>query len=153
MQTLPWIKLCCPAIGPGSNRGKISNFRTFRCETLEPNSRRHGGSKQKGNMKIVTIGGARPQFIRAGAISRAIKEFDRRSQIRRDKKRRIQEILVHTGQHYDYRMDSVFFLQNLDFPGRMTTRGGPVRMPSRPRGCLNVSRLSSKKEILLLTSI
>ena len=60
-------------------------------------------------MKIVTIVGARPQFIKAGAISRAIKEFNRRSQIRRDKKKRIQEILVHTGQHYDYLMDKVFF--------------------------------------------
>jgi UDP-GlcNAc3NAcA epimerase len=60
-------------------------------------------------MKIVTIVGARPQFIKAGAISRAIKEFNRRSQSRPYRKRRIQEILVHTGQHYDYLMDKVFF--------------------------------------------
>ena len=60
-------------------------------------------------MKIVTIVGARPQFIKAGAISRAIEEFNRRSQTRRDKKKRIQEVLVHTGQHYDYLMDKVFF--------------------------------------------
>jgi UDP-N-acetylglucosamine 2-epimerase len=60
-------------------------------------------------MKIVTIVGARPQFIKAGAISRAIKEFNRKSQSRPYRKRRIQEILVHTGQHYDYLMDKVFF--------------------------------------------
>jgi UDP-GlcNAc3NAcA epimerase len=60
-------------------------------------------------MKIVTIVGARPQFIKAGAISRAIKEFNRRPQSRPYGKRRIQEILVHTGQHYDYLMDKVFF--------------------------------------------
>ena len=60
-------------------------------------------------MKIVTIVGARPQFIKAGAVSRAIKEFNRRSQSRLYGKRRIQEILVHTGQHYDYLMDKVFF--------------------------------------------
>jgi UDP-N-acetylglucosamine 2-epimerase len=66
-------------------------------------------------MKIVTIVGARPQFIKAGAISRAIKEFNGRSQSRLYEKRRIQEILVHTGQHYDYLMDKVFF-KELELP-------------------------------------
>jgi len=66
-------------------------------------------------MKIVTIVGARPQFIKAGAISRAIQEFNKRLQHRRYKKRRIQEILVHTGQHYDYLMDKVFF-EELELP-------------------------------------
>ena len=51
-------------------------------------------------MKIVTIIGARPQIIKAAALSRAIKEryADR-----------IQEIIVHTGQHYDDNMSQVFF--------------------------------------------
>jgi UDP-GlcNAc3NAcA epimerase len=53
-------------------------------------------------MKIVTVVGARPQFIKAAAIRRAIQEINHA-------KRRIQEILVHTGQHYDYMMDAVFF--------------------------------------------
>ncbi len=53
-------------------------------------------------MKIVTIVGARPQFIKAATVSRVIREFNK-------KKDRIQEILVHTGQHYDYLMDKVFF--------------------------------------------
>ncbi len=60
-------------------------------------------------MKIVTIVGARPQFIKAGAVNRAIREFNKRSRTRFYKKRRIREILVHTGQHYDYLMDKVFF--------------------------------------------
>jgi len=60
-------------------------------------------------MKIVTIVGARPQFIKAAAISRSIQEFNKRSKPRLYEKRRIQEILVHTGQHYDYLMDKVFF--------------------------------------------
>jgi UDP-N-acetylglucosamine 2-epimerase len=55
-------------------------------------------------MKIVTIIGARPQFIKAGVVSRAIQRFNRRV-----KKKRIREVLVHTGQHYDYLMDKVFF--------------------------------------------
>ena len=53
-------------------------------------------------MKILTIVGARPQFIKAAAVRRAIQKIN-------TMKRRIQDILVHTGQHYDYMMDKVFF--------------------------------------------
>jgi UDP-GlcNAc3NAcA epimerase len=53
-------------------------------------------------MRIVTVVGARPQFIKAGAVSRAIQEFNA-------KKSRIREIWVHTGQHYDTLMNKVFF--------------------------------------------
>ena len=65
-------------------------------------------------MKIATIIGARPQFIKAARVSRAMQGFNqafRRSQ----SKDRIREILVHTGQHYDYLMDKVFF-EELDLP-------------------------------------
>ncbi|MBM4276281.1 MAG: UDP-N-acetylglucosamine 2-epimerase (non-hydrolyzing) [Deltaproteobacteria bacterium] len=58
-------------------------------------------------MKIVTVIGARPQFIKAAVVSRAIQISN--------KKKKIQEILVHTGQHYDYLMDKVFF-EELDLP-------------------------------------
>ncbi|MBZ5706047.1 MAG: UDP-N-acetylglucosamine 2-epimerase (non-hydrolyzing) [Acidobacteriia bacterium] len=53
-------------------------------------------------MKIVSIVGARPQFIKAAAVSRALREQHR-------------EILVHTGQHYDYEMSGIFF-DGLDLP-------------------------------------
>ena len=53
-------------------------------------------------MKIVTVVGARPQFIKAGAVNRAIQEINKG-------KRRLREIWVHTGQHYDTLMDKVFF--------------------------------------------
>jgi UDP-N-acetylglucosamine 2-epimerase len=53
-------------------------------------------------MKIVTIVGARPQFVKAGAVSRAVVELNKRG-------KRIREIWVHTGQHYDYLMNKVFF--------------------------------------------
>jgi len=48
-------------------------------------------------VKVLTIVGARPQFIKAAVVSA---EF-----VRRD----IDEVLVHTGQHYDYEMSQVFF--------------------------------------------
>ena len=51
-------------------------------------------------MKIITIIGARPQIIKAAAISRAI---------RNKHKNEITEIIVHTGQHYDENMSKVFF--------------------------------------------
>ena len=56
-------------------------------------------------MKIFTIVGARPQFIKAAVISRAIEEYNQRTTT----KEHIEEILVHTGQHYDENMSAVFF--------------------------------------------
>jgi len=54
--------------------------------------------------KLVDIVGARPQFIKVGPILRAIEAYNRAHP-----DRAIQEILVHTGQHYDYEMSRVFF--------------------------------------------
>ncbi|MBQ6730062.1 MAG: UDP-N-acetylglucosamine 2-epimerase (non-hydrolyzing) [Bacteroidales bacterium] len=51
-------------------------------------------------MKLVTIIGARPQIIKAAALSRAI---------RNHYANQIQEVIVHTGQHYDDNMSQVFF--------------------------------------------
>lgn len=50
--------------------------------------------------KVVTIVGARPQFIKASAISRAIRDYWPDT---------VSEVLVHTGQHYDHNMSKVFF--------------------------------------------
>jgi len=53
-------------------------------------------------MKIVSIVGARPQFIKAAAVSRKLRE-------------RHHEVLLHTGQHYDYEMSGIFF-DGLEIP-------------------------------------
>jgi UDP-GlcNAc3NAcA epimerase len=57
-------------------------------------------------VKIVTIIGARPQFIKSATVTRAIEHHNLGGGIPE-----IEEILVHTGQHYDYDMSQVFFHQ------------------------------------------
>jgi UDP-GlcNAc3NAcA epimerase len=57
-------------------------------------------------MKIITIIGARPQFIKATAASRAIMRQNKQGPFENQS---IREILVHTGQHYDDNMSQVFF--------------------------------------------
>jgi UDP-GlcNAc3NAcA epimerase len=55
-------------------------------------------------LKIITVIGARPQFVKAAAVSREIK-----------KDKSISEIIVHTGQHFDKTMSDVFF-EEMDIP-------------------------------------
>ncbi|MFM8487164.1 MAG: UDP-N-acetylglucosamine 2-epimerase, partial [Bacteroidota bacterium] len=56
-------------------------------------------------MKTTTIIGARPQFIKAAVVSRAIAATGGA----------IKETIIHTGQHYDANMSDVFFSE-LDIP-------------------------------------
>ncbi|WP_457642135.1 non-hydrolyzing UDP-N-acetylglucosamine 2-epimerase [Persephonella sp.] len=67
-------------------------------------------------MKIVTVLGARPQFIKAATVSRVI-----------NKKKEINEVIVHTGQHFDENMSDIFF-EEMEIP--------------RPSYILNINNLS-----------
>jgi UDP-GlcNAc3NAcA epimerase len=60
-------------------------------------------------MHFVSIVGARPQFVKIAPLSRAV---DRYNSVNRG---RIQETIIHTGQHYDTSMSEVFF-RELDIP-------------------------------------
>ena len=53
-------------------------------------------------LKITSILGARPQFIKASALSRGISTFNKNSE-------KIRETIIHTGQHFDKRMSNIFF--------------------------------------------
>ena len=54
--------------------------------------------------RVITIFGARPQFIKAAVLSREIQNYEN-----------IEEILVHTGQHFDKNMSDIFF-EELELP-------------------------------------
>ncbi|HAA11939.1 MAG TPA: UDP-N-acetylglucosamine 2-epimerase (non-hydrolyzing) [Cytophagales bacterium] len=74
-------------------------------------------------MKVTTVIGARPQFIKAAAVSKAILDTQG-----------LEEVLIHTGQHFDQNMSDIFFSQlgipepkyNLDIHG-----GGHGQMTGR----------------------
>lgn len=87
-------------------------------------------------MKIFTVIGARPQFVKAAVVSKALKAHG------------LQEVLVHTGQHFDANMSDVFFEQMLiprpthrldihggghgDMTGRMMSALEPLMIAEKP---------------------
>jgi len=82
-------------------------------------------------MKIVTVVGARPQFIKAAGISRELRQ-------------RHKEFLIHTGQHYDYRMAGIFF-EGLDLPSPEINLG----VGSGPHGAQTGAMLKGIEEVLI----
>jgi UDP-GlcNAc3NAcA epimerase len=60
----------------------------------------------KKKIRLVTIVGARPQFVKAAVVTSAIEAYNHQKHARR-----LEEVLVHTGQHYDFDMSQVFFKQ------------------------------------------
>ena len=86
-------------------------------------------------LKLLTIIGARPQIIKAAALSRAIKN---------KYSDKIQEIIVHTGQHYDENMSQVFF-NELKIPRPNYN----LKSGSGPHGKQTASMIVGIEEILL----
>ena len=61
-------------------------------------------------MKLISIVGARPQFVKLAPLVRAIDRHNRQRP-----QRRIEHHILHTGQHYDAGMSDIFF-EELDLP-------------------------------------
>lgn len=84
-------------------------------------------------MKIVTVLGARPQFIKASVVSHAFGE-----------KGGVEEILVHTGQHFDANMSQVFFEElAIPQPAYNLGIGGGLH------GAMTGAQLAAIEEVLL----
>ena len=84
-------------------------------------------------MKIFTVIGARPQFIKAAAVSRAV-----------EKDLSINEVIVHTGQHFDDNMSQVFF-DELNIPRPLYN----LNIHSLNHGALTGRMLEQLEELLL----
>jgi len=87
------------------------------------------------NRKLLNIVGARPQIIKASAISRVI---------RKDYGDRIEEIILHTGQHYDRQLSDVFF-EELEIPKPDYNLG----VGSARHGRQTASMISGIEEVIL----
>lgn len=85
-------------------------------------------------MKLLTVIGARPQIIKASALSRAIRSFSEP----------VEEIIVHTGQHYDANMSSIF-IEELEIP----TPDYNLGVGSGSHGAQTAAMISGLEEILL----
>lgn len=90
-------------------------------------------------MKICTIIGARPQFIKAATVSRAITDHNQNFSFPL-----IDEVLVHTGQHYDDNMSDVFF-RELQIPSPQYNLG----IGSGSHGRQTGDMLAGLEEVLL----
>ncbi len=82
-------------------------------------------------MRIASIVGARPQFIKAAAVSRRLRRAHR-------------ELLIHTGQHYDYRMSQAFF-EELEIPAPDVN----LEVGSGPHGAQTAAMLSGLEQTLI----
>ena len=87
-------------------------------------------------MKVVTVLGARPQFIKAGSVSREISRH-----------RDITEVIAHTGQHYDTNMSDIFFTQmQIPKPDYFLGVGG------KSHGAMTGQMIEKIEEVLLKES-
>lgn len=90
-------------------------------------------------MKIVTIVGARPQFIKAAVVSRAIKRWNSLHD------GKLEEIILHTGQHYDANMSNVFF-EEMSIPKPQYN----LHLGGRTHGAMTGQMIEKIEEILFI---
>ena len=84
-------------------------------------------------MKILTVIGARPQFVKAAALSRVINQYSD-----------IEEVIVHTGQHFDKNMSDIFF-EEMEIPKPKYN----LEINSLGHGAMTGRMLEGIEEILL----
>jgi len=83
------------------------------------------------SLKLVSIVGARPQFVKAAMVSRALRAHG------------VEEVLVHTGQHYDDDMSAIFFSElRIPAPKHQLGIGGG------PHGAMTGRMLAAIEEVL-----
>jgi UDP-GlcNAc3NAcA epimerase len=92
-------------------------------------------------LKIATILGARPQFIKAATVSRAISEHNK--SVSRNSSL-VTEVIIHTGQHYDENMSKIFF-DELEIPKPDYNLG----IGSGPQGWQTSKMLAAIEEVLV----
>ena len=90
-------------------------------------------------MKIASIVGARPQFIKIASLVRAIREHNKLNS-----KPEIEHLIIHTGQHYDYEMNKIFFdelgIQEPDYN---------LKVGSGPHGWQTGEMIKKSEEVLI----
>jgi UDP-GlcNAc3NAcA epimerase len=94
------------------------------------------------DLRILTVVGARPQFVKAAAMSRAIAGRDG-----------VSEILVHTGQHFDAQMSQIFFDELGIAPPRVNLGihgGGHGEMTGRMLVALEQIIIEAKPDLVLV---
>jgi len=93
-------------------------------------------------MKILTVIGARPQFIKAATVSRQVALYDD-----------ITEVIVHTGQHYDTNMSDIFFDElSIPRPDHYLGIGGGSHgaMTGRQLEAIETVLLNEKPDVVLV---
>jgi UDP-N-acetylglucosamine 2-epimerase len=93
----------------------------------------------KKRMKIVSVVGARPQFIKLAPLVRSFQKHPHQ-----ESNRAIQHLIIHTGQHYDYSMNKVFF-DELGIPEPDYN----LEVGSGPHGWQTAEMMKREEEVLI----
>jgi len=98
-------------------------------------------------MRVLTVIGARPQFVKAAMVSLAIQRWN---QVGSEK---MEEDLIHTGQHYDYLMSEVFF-KELGIPKPAVNleigSGGHGETTGKMLGAIEAELLARKPDMVMV---